>query len=355
MFGSLLTATLVAFLTVAVDAYGKSCPLNYICFALDQSGSINKQEYTKIQEITTKTALLLDNQAPNPTFYAVGFNDFFNIISPPTKNVYSFNDDVNDPVTTSGSTNMYAGVKQCYDYLETVHGNRAIVILSDGGETGTPSAESLVNMKLGSGIEVLTVGIGSSVDAASLRRLASASDFYIPAGYSTSTTIASLLASKVCKAAGMTPDVCAEAYKACDFMFQGRSTVPTYYIGGKPDQAFTDKIVSRSGPPIGVVNMNDIIPEFINKDGTASLITYFGNPRFTPTHFKPYSIRGMAYSSGVGHQTFTGNQLSVARRSLCIRVYFSHYQTLSRGPKPTVLNNVNVEKSDNKCVVFKTS
>lgn len=353
MLKAILAVTLISVLTISAEGHGEKCPLDYICFALDQSGSISIQEYFTIQIITTKAALILDRV--KPSYFAIGFSDYFNVVSPPTLNVTLFNSNVNDPVDPYGTTNMYAALMKCYDYLESKHGNRVIAILSDGKDKGEPPAKELADSKRGNGIEIVTVGIGPNPNAKLLKSLSSSSDFYIP-GSSSTTYVAKRLGQKVCKAALGQPDVCALAYEACDFMFQGQPTVPTYFVGGKADTAFTNKIVSRFGPRIGIVNMNDIVPEFINKDGTYSPITYFGNPRFTPTHFKPYAIKGMQYSSGVGHQTFTGNQLSIARRRLCIRVYFSHYQTLSgEGSKSRVVNNVNVEKRDNKCVVFKTS
>lgn len=149
------------------------------------------------------------------------------------------------------------------------------------------------------------------------------------------------------------PNACVQAFNDCDFKFAGKNTLSTFFIGGKQDKAFTPLIVSKNPHEnIGVLNMNNITPEFINNNGIATPISYVGNPKFTPTHFKPYAIK-YTRGSGVGHQTFHGNQLSVAK-GRCVRVFFSTYQLLEKYYPFNVIDNVNVNKYDNKCVVFMT-
>ena len=149
-------------------------------------------------------------------------------------------------------------------------------------------------------------------------------------------------------------DYCEQAYKNCDFRFSGYAYgVPEFYIDNYVvDRAFTPKIVSKvPGEILGVLNSNNITPEFIFNYG-AKPITHFGNPNFTPTHFKPFSIK-YTKGSGIGHQTFHGNQLHVARGK-CVRVYFTSYQLLKYHYGPVKENKNNVPKYKNKCVVFKT-
>lgn len=149
-------------------------------------------------------------------------------------------------------------------------------------------------------------------------------------------------------------DSCEEAFHTCDFRFEGKNGLPTFPIDGKADKAFTPRIVSTVyHETLGVLNTNNIVPEFI-LGGYNAEITKFGSQKFTPTAFKPFSIPYTPWS-GIGHETFHGDQLKVAKGK-CIRVYFTHYQLLSQDKygKYVVKENRNdVPKYENKCVVFR--
>lgn len=325
---------------------GRKCEVDHVCFSLDQSGSIGTI-YPDIQSFTADTAKQID-AVTNASYSAVGFSDSFRVISSPTPNVSMFVTDVEKQVTARGGTNMYAGLNQCYNFVENESGKRVIVLVTDGGDTGTPTAEELIKMKSATGVAIIAVGIGNGVNATYLTRI---SDLYIPVEEDAMEAVAKLLREGICEVT-VEPNSCAAAAKLCDFKFRNPAFVPSYSIFGKPNQVFTDVIVSKSGPRIGVLNTNGIIPEYINQDGTVTPINTVGNPRLTPTHFKPFPFP-KSVGSGIGHQTFTGNQLQFSR-GRCVRVFFTTFQALSSGRKPRVVNNVNVERSDNKCVVFRT-
>lgn len=111
-----------------------------------------------------------------------------------------------------------------------------------------------------------------------------------------------------------------------------------------------------SGKILGVVNTNYVIPEFIKSSWLEGIpITKFGNPRFSSTAFKPFSIPGTPWS-GVGHEVFHGNQRYVAQ-GRCVRVYFTSFQLLAKdsyGRLVVVSNRNDVPKREMKCVVFRT-
>lgn len=146
-------------------------------------------------------------------------------------------------------------------------------------------------------------------------------------------------------------DPCRRAFRQCDWEFAGYpGKIPKFSVHSKPDQPFTPRIVSKNPKEkIGILNTNGITPEFITRKGAVP-ITKFGNPYFTPTHFKPFGI-DYVMGSGVGHQTFHGNQKKVARGQ-CVRVFFTNFQKLMHGYPPKV-DNVNVDRYDYKCVVFR--
>lgn len=330
----------------------KKCDADHVCFALDGSGSIG-DIYPDVSKFVVDAATGIDNLT-SATFSAVQFESSLIIIQPPTSNLKTFVTSVTNSKGAGGGTNMYVGVEQCYKYVENKPGNRVIVLVTDGLDGSSPSAKSLIDSKSATGVAIVSVGIGDAVDAVYLKSL---SDVYEPVSTTTVGTIGDLLRKSICSVEPGPKDpsknTCQEAYKKCDFKFSGKSGIPTFSITGKPDKSFTPLIVSKTGPRIGVLNTNGIVPEFINGSGKVIPITSVGTPKLTPTHFKPFPVP-KTVGSGIGHQTFTGNQLQVSRKR-CVRVYFSTYQTLTPGSKPKLIENVNVKKSDNKCVVFKTA
>ena len=226
-----------------------------------------------------------------------------------------------------------------------------MIVLVTDGNGGNPL--SVRNQIVSDDIKVVTVGIGSGVNENLLKMLAARENFFISVTDTDDLVKKSIkVPDETCKAASK-KGTYQEAYEDCDFQFKGSMDVPEYKIDGTPDMAFTDMIVSRTAPRVGVLNTNGIDVEFISEEDKAIPITTFGNPRLTPTHFKPFTLPYLSYESGIGHQTFTGNQLAISKNR-CVRIFFSHYQTITMGVNPHVIANVNAQKEDKKCVVFKT-
>lgn len=150
-------------------------------------------------------------------------------------------------------------------------------------------------------------------------------------------------------------DACQDAYDICEFKFQrDGGSVPTYDTRGPADEAFTPIITAKDrNVRIGIVNSNGIEPEFVREDGSRWPISEKGRPNFKTTHFKPFFLKFRQFS-GIGHQTFIGNQKYIARRK-CVVVYFSMFTVLTGSRPPYVKKNVNAVKSDNKCVAFRTA
>lgn len=129
---------------------------------------------------------------------------------------------------------------------------------------------------------------------------------------------------------------CEMAFDDCDYKFMGSMTLQEFPLTGSPDVAFTTSIMPKDGVvPMSVLSSDAVIPEFIGEDGSETPITLAGaTPAFTPTHFKAFAIAGTS-GTGIGHQTFDGDQESVAKGK-CVRVSFS-------------------ATSASECVVFKIS
>lgn len=139
----------------------------------------------------------------------------------------------------------------------------------------------------------------------------------------------------------------------CEFTFHGhtKGKIPAFNASGRSDEPFTSRIVPKSGKyTLGALNMNNVVPEFIDVLGAEPIID-FAEPPFTPTHIKPYSQDGYSY---IGHETYQGSQAHNVKER-CVRVFFTELQVFSNGhPRHLIANKNHVPPSANKCAVFKT-
>eukprot|EP00178_Gracilaria_changii_P014098 TRINITY_DN3999_c0_g1_i1.p1 TRINITY_DN3999_c0_g1~~TRINITY_DN3999_c0_g1_i1.p1 ORF type:complete len:424 (+),score=70.55 TRINITY_DN3999_c0_g1_i1:641-1912(+) len=151
-----------------------------------------------------------------------------------------------------------------------------------------------------------------------------------------------------CFAPGAAPQQsCQAAFERCAFTFAGERGLAAFRIGGTADVSFTPRIVAKDDDvQLGVLHSNHQVAQFIEHDGVFA-ITNFGSQRFAPTQFQPYAL-WPANGSGIGHQTFHGDQLQLAS-GRCVRIFFSEIQLLE---PPSYLRHV--AQSENKCVVFRT-
>lgn len=308
--------------------------------------------YETTQSFVSNVARSIASRSDGVMFSAYGYSDFHELISDSTSDVEEFAAKVKRPTALGGTANIYSGMKACLDTLMGVRGNRVIVLIAANKDNGMPRAEDLVPEIKSNGVSVVSLGTGMA-NQRYLTSLSSKSDYFIHTTKKTFLRKSTAVVKRTCAAVEDEKDVCQAAYDACDFKFSGMKKVPVYNLTGATDVTFSDAIEKRSGEDrIGVLNMNGVVPEFIRPDGTILPINRVGAPPFAPTTFKPFFIIS-SYRSALGHQAFQGTQVSLAR-DRCVRVYFTMYQTLSKGWPPIVANNVNVQKEDNKCVVFKT-
>lgn len=143
---------------------------------------------------------------------------------------------------------------------------------------------------------------------------------------------------------------CQEAYNECDFKFFNRDGIPTFWLGGPPDVAFSTYIMAKdTNMVLGVLNAAHDA-EFI-VDGDVYSVQEYGHPPMSPHEFKPFPMPFNSRKSGIGHETMHGDGLEITRGK-CIRVSFSEFQVLYTNGN-VKRNANNVPKSAHKCVVFK--
>eukprot|EP00178_Gracilaria_changii_P019092 TRINITY_DN55555_c0_g1_i1.p1 TRINITY_DN55555_c0_g1~~TRINITY_DN55555_c0_g1_i1.p1 ORF type:complete len:402 (+),score=57.92 TRINITY_DN55555_c0_g1_i1:679-1884(+) len=331
------------------------CNIGNVCYVVDQSDSISAEEYQREQSFVTAFAENAQQRSASPPSSSlVAFSAEAELVQAPTKDLSQFKAAVQSDRMFYESSAISAGLKMCQEQLKCAQGNKAIVLVTDGqtSPAEVQLTKTVVDDIKGAGIKLVTAGIGCDVNENFLKEIATSAELYINlntenAAQSTQNAVEKICERVDCPTVTCPPEVneCQKAFDNCAFTFAGKNGLATFDATGRPDKSFTSMVVSKDpNMRLGVLNMNDVVPEFIDDNG-AKRITMFGSQRFTETHFKPYSIEGTR-GSGIGHQTYHGNQKQLARNK-CIRVFFSHVQLLD----PTT--NLN-EVPDNYCVVFRT-
>ncbi|PXF41184.1 hypothetical protein BWQ96_09100 [Gracilariopsis chorda] len=346
---------------ISTVAFGRTqsppaCQIKHVCYILDQSGSINDNEYDLEQNFVKKIARIIESTSVTDPFNsAVAFSRNVRIIQLPTNNLKTFEDAVSEEERFRSTTRISLGLSECQRILEGKQGSRTMVLLTDGVPDSDDlsqtinAAEDIKN----AGIGIVAVGIGISkgkgVDL--LRQLVREPEFYIDTRFDDLDSKIQVVANAICNIT-LVKTECEKAYNKCLFKFSGIDDFNNaiFSIAGEPDKSMTPQVVPKATTySLGTLNTNNVVPEFI-EENQVSLITEFGSQRFTPTHFKPYWI-SEERGSGVGHQTFQGNQLELANDK-CVRLYFTSFQEISQNGQ--VVNRNNVPTSEHKCVVFRT-
>ncbi|KAI0557995.1 von Willebrand factor A-like protein [Gracilaria domingensis] len=348
-------AALAAITTLCVQATPAppQCEINNVCYIIDQSGSINDSEYEREQNFVIAISNEIETtSATDPLNSAVAFSDAAQTIQNLVADLNVFQTAVRAPRLFRGGTVISNGLNECKNILQSAQGDHnAIVLITDGQtrSSDVPESEQAADAAKAAGIEIVTVGIGNDVSQDFLLRIASRSQLYINANFDDLNQRIPQVSQAIC---GFIDDPsCLIAFEECQFTFSGETSLATFDIPAEqPDTAFTTGVVPKDVTyALGTLNMNGIVPEFIDEAGNASPITDFGSQRFTPTHFKPYWV-AQDRGSGIGHQTFQGDQAQVAQNR-CVRVYFTHFQEIR---EHRVVNRNGVPRSENKCVVFRT-
>lgn len=335
-------------LTAAAARSQRGCNINNICFAIDQSGSTETAEYAQEQQLVKKFASsIFHRSASNVYFSAVAFSDFAMVIQDPTEKLATFHNSIDKPRLFNSSTSIARGLKMCMNTIQNAFGSRLVVIITDGIGSSVKRTRELAAEAKNDGMDIVTMGIGSDVDSIFLQEIASTSKFYFSTDFDRIMIMVPSAVERVCD---LPPgERCEDAYRRCQFRFKGESGLTKYNIPQFRDKSFTPKIVSKNRRVrLASLNTNGIVPEFVDVN-TARPITQYGSPHFTPTHFKPIWMMSER-ADGIGHQTFHGNQKSVALNR-CIRVFFTHFQEF-RGER--ISNQHNIPREKNKCVVFAT-
>lgn len=159
------------------------CPINNVCFAIDQSGSVEAHYGTEV-EFVIGIAAALDNRRRDVRYSAVGFSDVATVIEKGTQRLPLFIASLVGMVPPFGRTNVYEGLSACFALVGDRKGKNVIIVLSDGARTvGNPTSELAGAINRNGSAAIMAVGIGADVDHSQLTPIVATASFYFPSTF----------------------------------------------------------------------------------------------------------------------------------------------------------------------------
>lgn len=137
------------------------CPAAAVCFAVDESGSIKRGEFTSQASVLAGITSVFDMLAPASVYAGVGFADEAHTFQSLTFDANTvMNAFLNNKQRKGGSASG-AGLKKCAEILNDINGPRMIVLIADGVDNKSPKGGDVDDAIKKSGIAIVTVGIGT--------------------------------------------------------------------------------------------------------------------------------------------------------------------------------------------------
>ncbi len=196
---------LVLFTSLALPSVAKpNCDLRAICYALDQSGSISDVHYSVLQRFTVGSARAFDALSRvgiRTEYSAIAFSFESVTIAPPTFELESvFVPAIHKPRKFRSSTNIYSGLRDCFEILQAAPpGARALVLVTDGAHN-RGGANPIGDIH-DADIAVVSVGVGSRVNATALEMYATEPRFFVPATFGNLPDLGAAVVTAACNAA----------------------------------------------------------------------------------------------------------------------------------------------------------
>jgi len=410
-----LIATLL--LVSAVFGQQQSCQIGSVCYAIDQSGSVDSTEYASFQNFTVTSARTIANVAAGNTKYsAIAFaNSAADIVNVTTdvEGVLIPDIEKSDQTRQRGFTNIYDGMRACAAKLgrDTDGKARVMLLLTDGAHNrnGANSTNPIDDFKR-DGMAIVTVGVGSSSADANLKEWASAPEFFIKTDFNNITVLATQITNTACKAAqtvvSPTPSPVPGKSTSPQVPVQNGKPTPIPTVAPIVSPVIVNPVFTPTPAPVKPITPGSIpssCEAAFNKcmftiDNSTSVSLYevpstpdsaftgrieFKNRRkrvgilnsgkfaaefilprgiaqpitaFGSQPFTPTAFKAFAIANSTG--SGIGHEVlqgnqRFAARNRCVRVFFNAYHLLN--PNGYVTENVNLDKKDMKaCVVFLT-
>lgn len=206
MFAIVLCAAL-AIVSVGKAVPPRICPTLNLCYAIDESGSIDNAEFVMQTEALVSITEQFSQLAGGTVFSAVGFSNDASLISRPTSNVAAFTQILKDNQQMGGSTSSGSGLELCEQQIGNLADPRVILLFTDGVDSPTQTGVTAALGIRARGITIATVGVGNGVNEGVLRNeIASSPDLFTSVSdFSALQANIAAIVDALCRAAPVTP------------------------------------------------------------------------------------------------------------------------------------------------------
>lgn len=166
----LLSVLCVAF----ISGSHAQCRSTNICFALDESGSIEPDNFISMSATVNVIVDRYADLAPGTFFSAVALAPSPPIISDLTSNASDFKEAIKENIQDAGGTeDIGSAFRVCANLTSQGSRQQVILLFADGEDEGSSSARETSTELQEQGITIATVGIGSGADSELLQDIAS--------------------------------------------------------------------------------------------------------------------------------------------------------------------------------------
>ena len=140
----------------------------YIVLAIDCSSSMGHA----MEDTKNAAKSFLTNIGPQDEVAVLSFANTYTLKSDFTQDREVLNSAI-DGLKAHGGTSLYASTHKALTMFDEVEdGNKAVIVLTDGRNTVSGSLQECLDTSFEKGVPVFTIGLGNSVDQASLTKLA---------------------------------------------------------------------------------------------------------------------------------------------------------------------------------------
>lgn len=183
-----------------VNRQDAPCPINNVCFVLDQSGSMSNSEYAQQREFVKAIADQVVSVSSTASFSSVAYSTRVTTLSNPTTSISQFKSRIDVRRSFDGSTNIGIGLSECADIIENEMGTKVIILLTDGEHNSGPSPIPIALDIKNTEIAIVSVGIGDSLNEDNLHMIASQPNLYIQSDFEELPEKVGIVADAVCEA-----------------------------------------------------------------------------------------------------------------------------------------------------------
>lgn len=265
-----------------------ACLVDAVCFVLQGSDSVTKTQFQMQIDYVRKVSKLFTDVQSNVVYSAHVYGDKIVSVTDGSMDVLEMFLGKLDMLQAvpGGGADLTAGVHACYEDLFPLQGEKAIVLISDGHNSGLPFRRGNVELFY-LDIGVLSIGIGKDINFKELKTIPTSPQLFIHVGgYRELITVVDFTREEICYQNAATErldllptDPCGIAELKCQLTFVGirlsifqRSRLREYPFLQPGDTLNTPTVMNKFlNVPAGDLDTVELSPELIGKKGAKAL------------------------------------------------------------------------------------